>query len=75
MARAMLADKGVTPVAAEGFGALGVVVSSTDADIQNCKKFAAWACRLRRTYRCNAMSLVVTEGRMTGERGNALVHR
>ena len=40
--RAMLADKGVTSVAAEGFGAPGVVVSyTTDADIQNGKKFAA----------------------------------
>jgi aspartate aminotransferase-like enzyme len=40
--RAMLADKGVTSVAAEGFGAPGVVVSYTrDGDIQNGKKFAA----------------------------------
>ncbi|MEL7258668.1 MAG: aminotransferase class V-fold PLP-dependent enzyme, partial [Pseudomonadota bacterium] len=40
--RAMLADKGVTSVAAEGFGAPGVVVSYTDdPDIQNGKKFAA----------------------------------
>ena len=40
--RAMLAEKGVTSVAAEGFGAPGVVVSyTTDADIQNGKKFAA----------------------------------
>ncbi|SEQ29509.1 aspartate aminotransferase [Thalassovita taeanensis] len=40
--RALLADKGVTSVAAEGFGAPGVVVSYTsDPDIQNGKKFAA----------------------------------
>lgn len=40
--RAMLADKGVKSVAAEGFGAPGVVVSYTDdPDIQNGKKFAA----------------------------------
>ncbi|MBR9652819.1 aminotransferase class V-fold PLP-dependent enzyme [Thalassovita aquimarina] len=40
--RRMLADKGVTSVAAEGFGAPGVVVSYTDdPDIQNGKKFAA----------------------------------
>ncbi len=40
--RKMLADKGVTSVAAEGFGAPGVVVSYTDdPDIQNGKKFAA----------------------------------
>ncbi len=40
--RAMLAEKGVTSVAAEGFGAPGVVVSyTTDPEIQNGKKFAA----------------------------------
>jgi len=40
--RAMLADKGVTSVTAEGFGAPGVVVGFTDdPDIQNGKKFAA----------------------------------
>ncbi|MEP2640768.1 aminotransferase class V-fold PLP-dependent enzyme [Roseobacter sp.] len=40
--RAMLAAKGVTSVAADGFGAPGVVVSyTTDADVQNGKKFAA----------------------------------
>ncbi|SMO45583.1 aspartate aminotransferase [Thalassovita litoralis] len=40
--RAMLAEKGVKSVAADGFGAPGVVVSyTTDPDIQNCKKFAA----------------------------------
>ena len=40
--RKMLADKGVTSVAAEGFGAPGVVVSYTsDPDVQNGKKFAA----------------------------------
>lgn len=40
--RAMLRDKGITSVAAEGFGAPGVVVSYTsDAEIQNGKKFAA----------------------------------
>ena len=39
--RDMLAAKGVTSVAAEGFGAPGVVVSYTaDADIQNGKRFA-----------------------------------
>ena len=39
--RAMLREKGVTSVAAEGFGAPGVVVSYTaDADVQNGKKFA-----------------------------------
>ena len=38
----MLAGKGVTSVAADGFGAPGVVVSYTaDPDIQNGKKFAA----------------------------------
>ncbi len=40
--RAMLRDKGVVSVAADGFGAPGVVVSYTDdADIQNGAKFAA----------------------------------
>lgn len=40
--RAMLKAKGVVSVAAEGFGAPGVVVSyTTDPDIQNGKKFAA----------------------------------
>lgn len=40
--RAMLKDKGVASVAAEGFGAPGVVVSyTTDPEIQNGKKFAA----------------------------------
>lgn len=40
--RAMLADKGVKSVAAEGYGAPGVVVSYTsDPEIQNGKKFAA----------------------------------
>ena len=40
--REMLAAKGVTSVAADGFGAPGVVVSYTaDADIQNGKRFAA----------------------------------
>jgi len=40
--RAMLKDKGVVSVAAEGFGAPGVVVSYTDdAGIQNGSKFAA----------------------------------
>ena len=40
--RAMLAARGVRPVAAEGFGAPGVVVSYTDdPDIQNGRKFAA----------------------------------
>lgn len=40
--RAMLAAKGVTSVAAEGFGAPGVVVSyTTDPEVQNGKKFAA----------------------------------
>ncbi len=40
--RAMLREKGVVSVAAEGFGAPGVVVSYTsDPDIQNGKKFAA----------------------------------
>ncbi|MDX2485767.1 MAG: aminotransferase class V-fold PLP-dependent enzyme [Pseudodonghicola sp.] len=39
--RAMLKDKGVVSVAAEGFGAPGVVVSYTeDPDIQSGKKFA-----------------------------------
>jgi aspartate aminotransferase-like enzyme len=39
--RAMLAEKGVTSVAAEGYGAPGVVVSYTsDPDIQNGKKFS-----------------------------------
>lgn len=40
--RAMLKEKGVTPIAADGFGAPGVVVSYTsDPDISNGKKFAA----------------------------------
>ncbi|MEQ9259559.1 MAG: aminotransferase class V-fold PLP-dependent enzyme [Roseovarius sp.] len=40
--RAMLKEKGVTSVAAEGYGAPGVVVSyTTDPEIQNGKKFAA----------------------------------
>ena len=40
--RAMLAARGVKSVAAEGFGAPGVVVSyTTDAEIQTGKKFAA----------------------------------
>lgn len=40
--RAMLAARGVKSVAAEGFGAPGVVVSFTDdPDIQNTRKFAA----------------------------------
>ncbi len=38
----MLAEKGVVSVAADGFGAPGVVVSyTTDPDIQNGKAFAA----------------------------------
>ncbi len=40
--RALLKDKGIVSVAADGFGAPGVVVSYTsDPDIQNGKKFAA----------------------------------
>ena len=40
--RTMLADKGVTSVAAEGYGAPGVVVSYTsDPEIQTGKRFAA----------------------------------
>ena len=40
--RAALADKGIRSVAAEGFGAPGVVVSYTDdPDVQNGSKFAA----------------------------------
>jgi aspartate aminotransferase-like enzyme len=40
--RAMLAAKGIKSVAAEGYGAPGVVVSYTgDPDVQNGKKFAA----------------------------------
>ncbi|MFC6638605.1 aminotransferase class V-fold PLP-dependent enzyme [Sulfitobacter sp. JBTF-M27] len=40
--RKMLADKGVQSVAAEGYGAPGVVVSYTsDPEVQNGKKFAA----------------------------------
>ena len=40
--RKMLAEKGVTSVAADGFGAPGVVVSYTaDPEVQNGKKFAA----------------------------------
>jgi aspartate aminotransferase-like enzyme len=42
MVRAMLAGRGVKSVAAEGFGAPGVVVSFTDdTEIQNGRKFAA----------------------------------
>ena len=38
----MLAAKGIKSVAAEGFGAPGVVVAYTDdPDVQNGKKFAA----------------------------------
>jgi aspartate aminotransferase-like enzyme len=38
----MMADKGVTSVAADGFGAPGVVVSYTsDPDVQTGKRFAA----------------------------------
>ncbi|MCB4456380.1 aminotransferase class V-fold PLP-dependent enzyme [Leisingera sp. McT4-56] len=40
--RAMLKEKGITSVAADGFGAPGVVVSYTsDPDVQNGKKFLA----------------------------------
>ncbi|NRB04412.1 MAG: alanine--glyoxylate aminotransferase family protein, partial [Rhodobacteraceae bacterium] len=40
--RALMAEKGVTSVAADGFGAPGVVVCYTaDPDIQTGKKFAA----------------------------------
>jgi aspartate aminotransferase-like enzyme len=40
--RSMLDDKGIMSVAADGFGAPGVVVSYTsDAEVQNGKKFAA----------------------------------
>ena len=40
--RAMLKDKGIMSVAADGFGAPGVVVSYTsDSEVQNGKKFAA----------------------------------
>ena len=40
--RAMLAERGIRSVAADGFGAPGVVVSYTDdPDIQNGRKFAA----------------------------------
>ena len=40
--RAMLAERGIKSVAAEGFGAPGVVVSYTDdPEIQSTKKFAA----------------------------------
>ncbi len=40
--RAILNDKGIVSVAADGFGAPGVVVSYTsDPDVQNGKKFAA----------------------------------
>ena len=40
--RGILADKGVVSVAADGYGAPGVVVSYTaDPDIQNGKKFMA----------------------------------
>ena len=40
--RAMLKDYGIVSVAADGFGAPGVVVSYTsDPEIQNGKKFAA----------------------------------
>jgi aspartate aminotransferase-like enzyme len=39
--RKMLAVRGITSVAADGFGAPGVVVSYTnDPDVQNGKKFA-----------------------------------
>jgi aspartate aminotransferase-like enzyme len=39
--RKILASRGITSVAADGFGAPGVVVSYTnDPDVQNGKKFA-----------------------------------
>ncbi len=45
--RAMLAAKGVVSVAAEGFGAPGVVVSYTDdAGVQNGSKFAAFGMQI-----------------------------
>lgn len=45
--RAMLRAKGVVSVAADGFGAPGVVVSYTsDPDIQNGKKFAAFGMQI-----------------------------
>ena len=41
-ARALLAEKGITSVAADGFGAPGVVVSYTqDPEIQSGRAFAA----------------------------------
>ncbi|WJY23340.1 aminotransferase class V-fold PLP-dependent enzyme [Fontisubflavum oceani] len=45
--RALLAEKGVQSVAADGFGAPGVVVSYTDdPDIQNGSKFAAFGMQI-----------------------------
>ncbi len=55
--RAMLAAKGVTSVAAEGFGAPGVVVAIPR--ILRCKtarNLPRWACRLPQACRCNVMN-------------------
>ena len=56
--RAMLAERGVWSVAADGFGAPGVVVCYTaDPDIQNGKKFAAAGLQI-----ASGVPLMVDEG-------------
>lgn len=56
--RAMLAERGVRSVAAEGFAAPGVVVCHTgDADVQNGRKFAAAGLQI-----ASGVPLMVDEG-------------
>jgi len=56
--RRMLADRGVPSVAAEGFGAPGVVVSyTTDPDVQSGKKFGAIGLQI-----ASGVPLMVDEG-------------
>jgi aspartate aminotransferase-like enzyme len=56
--RAMLAERGIRSVAADGFGAPGVVVCYTaDPDIQNGKKFAAAGLQI-----ASGVPLMVDEG-------------
>jgi aspartate aminotransferase-like enzyme len=56
--RAMLAERGVRSVAADGFGAPGVVVCYTaDPDLQNGKKFAAAGLQI-----ASGVPLMVDEG-------------
>jgi len=56
--RKMLADRGVPSVAADGFGAPGVVVSFTDdADVKSGKKFGAIGLQI-----ASGVPLMVDEG-------------